>query len=701
MSSHSFIPPSGSIVEFISDKDIQSAMVIDNSGGKARILLASKKELKIPPTRIMSWSGPQYPQNQSRIESAGKVEQHETRRRALRDDIDTCDLWEITGGEVRDGTPEWFSALLWDSPDPDAIAAMARALMNDRLRFKFLAGRFEILSHEEVETRLKALKAEEERQAYANEGQKLFRNLWNSYQSGAIMHSPSPESPESSPFADLIREKIGISPPCGDKKRETLWNLARKGLPELEKIPAALARAWGIVPWHWNPHLGLTGYFWGDQWWKKWNEQVNELYSRISEECIENSDSAGNSTVPLVSIDSHTTRDLDDAVWTEELSDGSFRAIIALARPDLHWPFGSDLDQTVMSRASSVYLPEGTSHMLPEILAADSFSLKQGQVRPSLIIEATTDSSGVLSSTSITTGFVCVNANMTYEQVEEIIEERKDAEAHETAHSLKSAAKLAEILRTQRVKAGAAIFDKDECRLTLSGEGPSTRASLNPLPKTPKAEILVSEMMILANRCVAKWASDNEIPLIYRTQEIAVPEDFAGVWTEPLEIYRRVRILTSTLLEVEPRRHTSLGLDAYCTVTSPIRRYSDLMNMAQMTYSLNEGKPRWNRDELKKILMQVTDCMSASGKIQKWGDRYWKLVLISQNMEQSWTGIILDSNQYFSTIAIPELQMNVRAQAGTIQDEAGPGTSVEVLFSKVDPLFEEFRVGSVRPSNRL
>jgi exoribonuclease II len=86
-----------------------------------------------------------------------------------------------------------------------------------------------------------------------------------------------------------------------------------------------------------------------------------------------------------VTIDSASTQDIDDGFELTRDENG-FKLRLALACPCLGWEFGSPLDRTVLQRFSSLYLPEGTSHMLPEALGKDFFSLNEGQDRPALLI---------------------------------------------------------------------------------------------------------------------------------------------------------------------------------------------------------------------------------------------------------------------------------------------------------------------------
>ena len=102
---------------------------------------------------------------------------------------------------------------------------------------------------------------------------------------------------------------------------------------------------------------------------------------------------------PWVSVDSASTRDVDDAFCFARTEQG-YQVSLALACPALLWEFGSELDRSVAQRASSVYLPEGVSHMLPESLGTDLFSLLEKQPRPALLLDLELDERGALLTCS-------------------------------------------------------------------------------------------------------------------------------------------------------------------------------------------------------------------------------------------------------------------------------------------------------------
>ena len=112
------------------------------------------------------------------------------------------------------------------------------------------------------------------------------------------------------------------------------------------------------------------------------------------------------------------------------------------------------------------------------------------------------------------------------------------------------------------------------------------RVDVSPDDPAPDAQMLVAETMILASAAVAEWARERGLPMLHRTQDVALPKEYAGVWTAPQDMARIMRALTPSSLELQARPHAALGLPRYTPVTSPLRRYPDLVNEAQVVHFL-------------------------------------------------------------------------------------------------------------------
>lgn len=122
---------------------------------------------------------------------------------------------------------------------------------------------------------------------------------------------------------------------------------------------------------------------------------------------------------------------------------------------------------------------------------------------------------------------------------------------------------LARTRQKARIAAGAVIMDRPDPIIRLQGEGADLCVEIEPDVPAPDAQMLVAEMMILASAAVAQWAHERDLPMLHRVQDVALPREYAGVWTTPQDMTRIMRALTPSSLEIQARPHAALGLPRY------------------------------------------------------------------------------------------------------------------------------------------
>ncbi len=675
-------PGPGCIVEFLQGNEPQLAWVVEESGGKLRLYTINKREMKLPAARILPWVGPCDDTVRDREGMLERLCTCEARRARVSSEVDAMEIWELAQGEVRDESVAWFAGLLWERPDTDQVAGLGRALLACKTHFKFHPPKFEVFPAEVVERRLTEQALALEREKVVTAGQGFFKELWTAWASGEKRDTARLAARLDPEAAVKLRELLlGLVADPENSELAVLWGTLRKGLPEHPFLPLVLAEQWGVVPPHHNYLLDQAGYEAGDGWAGRHAGEIGEIREASGGLACEPD------ATPFVSVDSPTTRDIDDACHVQPLSDGGFLVRLALADPSSAWRFDAPLDRAVMRRASSVYLPEGTSHMMPEAFATDVFSLVEKKPRPALIMEWDIDAGGATRRFEMRCAWVTVAANRTYADVE------AELAGPEPGQSLASGFALAELLRARRVAAGAAIIERVEPDVVLSGPADEPLVDLAPSGQYPRAQLLVSELMILANASAAGFAVAGGFPLYFRTQDAVLSKELAGVWSRPEDIHHVVKHLPPTSLEIAPRPHAAIGVKAYATVTSPLRRYVDLVNLAQLRQVLETGSPKWTRAELEQRLPEINSRTEAAGRIQRFRPRYWKLLHIRQNCRsKTWTGIVVESGGPFVTLALPDIQVYVRANREQLGEKIRPGQPFALRLGKVDPLTNELRV---------
>lgn len=671
------IPPPGPgcIVEYLQDNQPQLAMVLEEQNNRVRLFTQRGRETNMPSARLLPWTGPHHPLPSSRAEMEQRLASHQQARDLEASRINVMEIWDLAQGELESASLPWFADLIWNSPDADQLAALGRALLDAKSHFKFQPPLFVIHSEETVSARLAEQEAARELQELVLAGQDFFIELWKTGRA-----KTPPEEPAATRLADLLLRRISRP---DDQTDDSLWRSLIKRLPEHPHQALLLAQAWGLVPAHHNYLLDQAGYDWRDAWSTAHAREIEAVCREVSSQ-TRPSDLAG-----LISVDSESTRDIDDAFTLSRTGDKGFDLTMAIACPCLGWPWGSELDKAVSDRASSLYLPEGVSHMLPECLGTEVFSLRARKARPALILRLRLDALGVVTEFSPRMGWVELQENTHYHVAEEAIAGQIEP--------FSSAYELAALLRDARIRQGAVVFDQPDPDFTLTGEGSDLRILLEHKPTAPKAQVLVSELMILANAELARWAHNQDLPLLYRTQNVALPPGSAGQYSRPEDMYRMSRLLANATLRARPELHASLGVRAYASVSSPLRRYVDFVNMSQVAHLLIHGQGRLGREELAARLPHWRARLEAVGRIQRFRNRYWKLVYLrQQGQDQRWPAVMVDETPTQAVFAMPEVQVLARAPKRLVGEKCFVGNAYLLRIGKVNPLLNEIKILEVR-----
>ncbi|WP_374280890.1 ribonuclease catalytic domain-containing protein [Desulfovibrio sp.] len=709
-------PAPGCVVEYMEGNAVQIALVTEEAGGRLRLLLPNRRETRLNSSRLLPWLGPLHAADMGREDAVRLLEAHKKSREDLAAQIPVMDVWELAQGEVEMAPASWFAELFESDPNTDHVSAYGRALLACKSHFRFQPPDFQVFSAEMVEKRLVEEKTRLERESLAAGGAAFLRLLWEvvcrkrelpqpPIEGAALGDWPPQEVAER--LEEVLFSRM-VDPES--QVYENIWRTLSKGLPDVPHLALQLLVAWGKVPAHYNFWLDRAGYASGDTWWADCGDEVaalaaagcdpaNAFVRQWPEAALETCDQ------PCISIDSATTRDVDDAFHIAAEGDG-WALTLMLACPSLFWNFGGPLDKLVLHRGTSIYLPEGDCHMLPEVLGTDAYSLLAGQARPALRVLVHVAADGTLGGCEISVVQSTLAANLTYVDSQAVL----DAQAAGEALPQNAAAPFAEQLRmglamarqrqTARIADGAVIMDRPDPVIRLEGEGAEVRVEVGLDYQASDAQMLVAEMMILASAAVAQWAADHGVAMLHRVQDVALPKEYAGIWTSPQDMTRIMRALTPSGLEVQARPHAALGLARYTPVTSPLRRYPDLVNEEQLVHYFRTGQPRWTETELVDLLNVLSPALDAAGQVQRFRPRYWKLLFFRQKGDKVWwSGVITEENDAFVTVSLPEQGMFVRGKRRMFDERAHPGLAVDVRIGKVQPLYNEIMILEAVPAD--
>ncbi len=148
MSDRVLYPAPGCVVEYMEGNAVQIALVMEEIGGKVRLLLPNRRELRLNSSRLLPWLGPVYEVGQSKDALVHLLEEHKVRREDLAASVPVIEAWELAQGEVNAAPAIWFAELFLNGPTTDHIAAYGRALLGCKSHFRFQPPEFQVFSAE-------------------------------------------------------------------------------------------------------------------------------------------------------------------------------------------------------------------------------------------------------------------------------------------------------------------------------------------------------------------------------------------------------------------------------------------------------------------------------------------------------------------------------------------------------------------------
>ncbi|MEJ2099617.1 MAG: ribonuclease catalytic domain-containing protein [Desulfobacterales bacterium] len=610
---------SGSIVEYIDRQKIMCAVVLEVKNQRLRLLTENNREVNLSRNRLLHKGKMRLDLNLGRDQIVAALKQVAQKRQALIKNIDIKDLWEVLNTEQN-----WIDLATMtefcfpEGRSGDHESAVFRAIFNDRLYFKFNPDGFRPNSEKQVQQLTAQRQQAEFKNRLIEAGGSWLKSMLNS--AGSV---------DLQSFSNDIRQYIKIL------KSYYLFDKESKdyALAKAMTARAGIESADGLF----NLFVKL-GIFDEDENIELLRCNLSATFSEpivaAAEQIIRSrpTPSADASRrdlthMDLMTIDGQGTLDFDDAISIEEKGD-SFQLGIHIADVSHFIQKGDSIDQEALSRGSSIYMPDKKIPMLPPGLAEDLCSLKAGELRPAISIMVNLSPMAEIVHYEIIHSLIKVKHQLTYYDV--------NIDADENRH-MRILRDIAEKFRQKRLDAGAVQITVPEINIWVNE---NREVFISKINRESPGRMLVAELMIMANWLMADYLKTRGLPAIFRSQPEPRERLYKNDSGTLFQNWMQRRLLNRFILNTKPEWHSGLGLDAYVTATSPIRKYSDLISQRQIRSALGLENP-FSADQIDAIIQALELPMSQVGRLQYSRHRYWLLKYLENQIGQKEEAVVL------------------------------------------------------------
>ncbi len=609
---------SGSIVEFIDRQKIMCAVILEVKNSRLRLLTENNREVNLSASRLLHKDTVRLDLAMGRDKMVDVLKGVASKRKELISQVDIRDLWEVLNTEqVWIDLPTMTEFCFPESPCGDHESAVLRAFFDDRLYFKFNLDRFFPNSEEQVARLISQRQEEVRRNRITDAGGDWLAGLKND--------TPVPDQisgGEADEFKNILKAYYLFGKDSQDHALAKAMINRAKLDTSTELFPLLVK----VGVFDENENIDLLRFGIAAEFSEEIQSQAEHLAD--SYKGIAHDGSRHDMTdLPLMTIDGQATLDFDDALSIEKIGD-HYRLGIHIVDVGHFVRRGDRIDQEAQARGSSIYMPDQKISMLPATLAEGLCSLKAGELRPAISTMVNLSPSLDIIDYEIQPSLINVKQQLTYYDVNQEADQNKD---------ILLLRGIADKFHQKRLDAGAVQITVPEINVWLADDRSIT---VNRINRESPGRMLVSEIMIMANWLMAKFLAENKMPAVFRSQPGPRERLYKGDGGTLFQNWMQRRFLSRFVLDTKPEKHSGLGLDAYVTATSPIRKFFDLVTQRQIRAALGLEQP-YTSDEIDKIIQLLELPMANVVRIQFARHRYWLLKYLEQQVGSKEEAIVL------------------------------------------------------------
>jgi exoribonuclease-2 len=531
--------------------------------------------------------------------------------------------WELLQEAEESTDPASLAMLLFSDQSPALCYAAYRLLSEDKIYFKKKGDRFEPRPASQVEDLLLQIQRETQRQ-----------QEWESFVDKAKLALAGEEiawDKQDRPRLEII-ERFAL---LGEESSQR--NQATEILSVLERPTTAEGAFDTLVAMGlWHPHENLA--LRRSQIPRTFSEETLAMaLHRLQSPPPDPDDNRLDLThLKVYTVDDVSTQEIDDGLSVEALEDGRERVWIHIADPTRWLMPGDDLDLEARRRCTTVYLPTGMIPMFPAELAIQAMSLIQGKTCCALSFGVCLSEAGEIEDYTICPSLIKPTYRLTYEDVDEMLELgiKAEPELHRLAH-------WSQMRVHWRSGQGAISINMPESSIKVVEN--EDDIIIEVFDDSPSRQ-MVAEMMILAGEVAARYGQQHELAIPFRSQpqpELPPDEELLLLPTGWVRDSAIRRCMTRSEVSITPNRHATLGLDSYSQVTSPIRRYTDLLAHFQLKAHLRGEPLPFSSAEVTELAQGASSGSYEATLVERQTKRYWALEYLRRHRDRIWDVMLL------------------------------------------------------------
>ncbi|MEB3336499.1 MAG: ribonuclease R family protein, partial [Leptolyngbyaceae bacterium] len=380
----------------------------------------------------------------------------------------------------------------------------------------------------------------------------------------------------------------------------------------------------------------------------------------------------------VYTIDDESTSEIDDGLSLEFLTDGRQRLWVHIADPTRWLMPGDELDLEARRRSTTLYLPTGMIPMFPSQLATGPMSLVQGRICCALSFGVVLDQAGAVEDYTIQISLIKPTYRLTYDDVDEMLELGIQAEPE-----ISAIAAWAKRRQAWRESQGAISIHMPECSIKVQDDEITIQVLEDSM-----ARQLVAEMMILAGEVAGRYGQTHQLAIPFRNQpqpELPPDEELLRLPAGAVRSCAIRRCMPRSEVSTTPGRHASLGLDTYTQVTSPIRRYGDLLSHFQIKAHLKGDPLPFSLEDVKELLQSISSTAYEAVQVERQTNRYWGLEFLRRNTHEVWSALVLRWLREHESLALVLLEDLGLELAMRFFRPVEPGDRVDIRVAYADP----------------